>query len=200
MLLILDWFCIFSFRCLWILSSLRSLFYPLILGPLYLIIGPWTAGYFLDHSLGILFLWGLYVENTVLPSTIASVYALIYIIPYTYIFIGLLNLKIHLSTNGNSDRKCVYILNFMFLLYMIVQFFHSLGIYYSLGFLECLGVCGLVKIIYFYYCWTQVNVTLIKQSLTDEYTFPHYWCLISFRGSFKTASLSKVNNKDLCPT
>ena len=144
------------------------------MGPLYLVIGPWTAGYFLDHSLGILFLWGLYVENTVLPSTIASVYALIYIIPYIYIFIGLLNLKIDLCSNGNPSRKCVYIVNFMFLLFMIMQFVHSVGIYYLLGFLECLGVCGLVKMIYFYYCWTKVNVTIIKQLMTNEYTLPNY--------------------------
>ena len=134
----------------------------MILGPLYLIIGPWTAGYFLDQSFGVLFLWGLYVENTILPSTIASVYALIYIVPYAYIFIGLLVLKIDLCINGNCNRKCVYIIYLMFLIFIIMQCVHSVGIYNSLGFLESLGVCGLVRIVYFYYCWSQVNVTTIR--------------------------------------
>ena len=47
----------------WIISALDQLFYPLLIAPLYLLVGPWAFGYFLENSFGVLFAWGFYVNG-----------------------------------------------------------------------------------------------------------------------------------------
>jgi hypothetical protein len=115
----------------------------------------------LGDSLGVLFYWGLYIEQTIVPSTIASLYALFYMVPSIYIFLIYLSAvlgHLHENTNDvNFDRKLfVVISNIVFCIFMMFQMYHTVDVYYSYGFLESLGVCGLLRLFYFGFIWKQV--------------------------------------------
>lgn len=137
-------------KTIWIISSTNKLFYPLILGPIYLLMGPWAVGYFLTDSLGVLFFWGLYVEGVVLPANVASVYGLIYIAPYMYLLLVYLTCLVGCS----FECKCQKLYSFVFIvMLMSFQLWHFIDVYNSYGFLESLGVCGIFRLIYFFAIW-----------------------------------------------
>ena len=122
-----------------------------------------SLGDSLGYSLGVLFYWGLYIEQTLVPSTIASLYALFYIVPYIYIFVIYLAAvlgHLHDKTNtktANSDRKLfVVISNILFCIFMMFQIYHTIDFYYRNGLLESLGVCGFLRLFYFSFIWKQV--------------------------------------------
>ena len=115
----------------------------------------------LGDSLGVLFYWGLYIEQTLVPSTIASIYAFFYIVPYIYIFVIYLAAIVgHLHDKTNyvyCDRKLiVVILNILFCIFMMFQIYHTIDFYYRNGLLESLGVCGFLRLFYFSFIWKQV--------------------------------------------
>lgn len=62
-------------RRMWILSNIDSLFYPMVLYPLYISIGPWALAELLDGEYGIIFIWGIFVRNTYVPATFTYGYA-----------------------------------------------------------------------------------------------------------------------------
>ncbi len=150
-----------------IISTEDQLFYPVILGPIYLLIGPWALGFimedFLGDSLGVLFYWGLYIEQTLVPSTVASIYALFYILPYIYMFViylaavlGLLHDKTNTKT-ANCDRKLIVVIsNILYCIFLMFQLYLPIDVYYSYGLLESLGVCGLWRLFYFGFIWKGV--------------------------------------------
>ena len=126
-----------------------------------------SLGDSVGDSLGVLFYWGLYIEQTLVPSTIASIYAIFYIVPYIYIFVifsaAVLG-HLHDKTNdANCDRKLfVVISNIVFCIFMMFQMYHTIDVYYSYGLLESLGVCGLLRLFYFGFIWKQVYCILMS--------------------------------------
>lgn len=62
------------FRKFWILSSVDRIFWPLFLYPIYLSCGPWSIGHIIEDHIGIIFAWGIYVNNTFLPGSFTYVY------------------------------------------------------------------------------------------------------------------------------
>ena len=136
------------------MSANNSLFYALVLCPLYLLLGPWAVGYFLEDSLGILFFWGVYVEDRVLPAPVASIIALLILVPYIYTFIIFVVLFTGVKSPG---RKVAF---FFFTIFMSCQIFHTHQVYVRLGFLESLGVLGLTRIVYF--CFLFYNMMTMK--------------------------------------
>jgi hypothetical protein len=152
-----------------IISIEDQLFYPVILGPIYLLIGPWALGFFMEDSLGdslgkslgVLFYWGLFIEQTLVPSTIASIYALFYIVPYIYMFVIYLAAVLGHLRGRKNDVYCdrtlfVVISNIVFCIFMMFQMYHTIDVYYSYGLLESLGVCGLLRLFYFGFIGKQV--------------------------------------------
>jgi hypothetical protein len=146
---------------LWIMATIDSLFYSVILGPIYLLLGPWAVGYFLEESPGVLFFWGLYVEERLLPATMGSVVALITLAPYFYIII--LFVAFHSGNwrlRRNSEKRVSNCFVLFFVVFMSLQIYHCRQIWKKLGFYECLGVLGFVRI--FYFCFVFKNVRNLK--------------------------------------
>ena len=67
-----------------------ALFYAFVLSALYISMGPWALGYFLDESLGLLFPWGLWIDGHILPADVTHLYGLVFIFPYLYMLFGAL--------------------------------------------------------------------------------------------------------------
>ena len=137
----------------WIISANDSLFYPIvILGPVYILVGPWALGYFVKDSIGVLFFWGLYVEQRLLPATIAAVYVLFFLVPYIYIFIlyaAVISANPHMSQSLLSKIFVV--------VFLALQFYHTFQVYQKIGFLEIFGVLGIFRISYFTFTFWKVN-------------------------------------------
>jgi hypothetical protein len=154
-------FCISKLiRTMWVTASADKLFYPIIIGPIYLLIGPWALGYFLKDSLGVLFFWGLYVEGVVLPGNLASVYGLICIVPYLYLMLIYVTCVVGCSYECKFQK--LYSIIFI-VIFMCFQMWHCIDIYNSYGFLESLGVCGFLRLIYFFAVWRIANSVSLEQ-------------------------------------
>lgn len=76
-------------RKLWILSSIDRIFWPLIIYPIYLTVGPWSIGYIVENHIGAIFAWGIYVDGKFLPGSFTYAYGFIQLltfqIPLTFI-------------------------------------------------------------------------------------------------------------------
>jgi hypothetical protein len=130
------------------------LFYPVILGPLYLLLGPWAVGFFLKDSLGLLFFWGLYTDSQLLPATAAVAYALIHVVPFLCLFLLYTAVYSGKRHGSQSSRKTeTFAFNVLFWTFMSVQLVLAGQIYKQLGLLESLGVLGATKLAYFYFVW-----------------------------------------------
>lgn len=55
---------------LWVLSSVDRLFWPVLIYGLYLAVGPWSIGEVVDGHMGIVFLWGIFVNGNFLPGSL----------------------------------------------------------------------------------------------------------------------------------
>jgi hypothetical protein len=71
----------------WIVCAIDQLFFPMIIAPLYLLVGPWSFGFFLEDSIGVLFAWGFYLHGTLLHADTTSFYGFLFMAPYLYLFI-----------------------------------------------------------------------------------------------------------------
>lgn len=76
-------------RKLWVLSTIDRMFWPMVIYPIYLCIGPWSIGYVIEEHIGVIFAWGIYVRGTFLPGSFTYAYGFIQIImfqiPLTFI-------------------------------------------------------------------------------------------------------------------
>ncbi|XP_014291575.1 transmembrane protein 62 isoform X2 [Halyomorpha halys] len=61
-------------RRIWIISNINTLFYPIILYPIYITIGPWAVAEVLDGNYGIIFIWGIFVNGTLIPESFTYSY------------------------------------------------------------------------------------------------------------------------------
>jgi len=61
-------------KCFLALANHPSLYWPLVLAPLYLTIGPWFTGEVLSNTLGVVFVWGSFVRGTYLPTATTWLY------------------------------------------------------------------------------------------------------------------------------
>ncbi|KAJ4435764.1 hypothetical protein ANN_18383, partial [Periplaneta americana] len=61
-------------RKLWILSTVDRLFYPLVVYPLYLTVGPWSIGEVIEGHTGIIFAWGTIINGAYLPGSFTYAY------------------------------------------------------------------------------------------------------------------------------
>jgi len=60
-----------------LLASLDSMFYPLVLAPLYIAIGPWLVGEIIEGHTGVMFIWGTFVAGSYIPGSLSYLYAAI---------------------------------------------------------------------------------------------------------------------------
>lgn len=59
---------------MWILSTVDRLIFPIVGYCLYLTCGPWSFGEVIDGHLGIVFVWGIFVNGSFLPGTLTYFY------------------------------------------------------------------------------------------------------------------------------
>jgi hypothetical protein len=65
---------------LWVLSSVNRLFWPIIGYGIYLAIGPWSIGEVIDGHMGVIFVWGIYVNGAFLPGSLTYLYGFLQIL------------------------------------------------------------------------------------------------------------------------
>uniref|UniRef100_A0A2M3ZKX5 Putative transmembrane protein 62 n=1 Tax=Anopheles braziliensis TaxID=58242 RepID=A0A2M3ZKX5_9DIPT len=77
-------------RKMWILSTVDRLMFPLVGYCLYLACGPWSIGEIIDGHMGVVFVWGIFVNNAFLPGTLTYLYGFFQLmlcqLPLTIIF------------------------------------------------------------------------------------------------------------------
>ncbi|EAT47735.1 AAEL001191-PA [Aedes aegypti] len=61
-------------RKMWILSTVDRLVFPLIGYCLFVTCGPWSFGEVIDGHIGVVFVWGIFVNGTFLPGTLTYFY------------------------------------------------------------------------------------------------------------------------------
>ena len=128
-------------------------FFPLILAPLFIALGPWTLGYLLDDDLGLLFSWGLLIDGHILPADVTHLYGLFFMFPYIFMLILALGLK-RRQRPGENFAAFWLKTNWLFVLLMILQVFHCVEFYLCYGVLATVfGICGLGRIFFVYYLW-----------------------------------------------
>jgi hypothetical protein len=85
-------------RRLWLLSTIDRLFYPLVLFPLYLTVGPWFVGDVIDDHMGATFLWGTvvswrYVPPDALNFVFGFLQMVLYQVPLTLALAGVVRMR-----------------------------------------------------------------------------------------------------------
>lgn len=70
--------CLFLWiRKLWILSTVNKMFWPIVIYPIYLTIGPWSIGYIVEDHIGAIFAWGIVVHQAFLPGAFTYAYGFV---------------------------------------------------------------------------------------------------------------------------
>ncbi|XP_067009565.1 transmembrane protein 62 isoform X2 [Anabrus simplex] len=71
-------------RKLWVLSTVDRIFYPLVLYPLYLTVGPWSIGEVIEGYTGIIFAWGIIINGAYLPGSFTYAYGFLQMIAFQF--------------------------------------------------------------------------------------------------------------------
>lgn len=58
----------------WILSTVDRIFWPILGYCFYLSIGPWSIGEVIDDHIGVIFIWGIYIDGAYLPGSLTFLY------------------------------------------------------------------------------------------------------------------------------
>ncbi|CAG9823206.1 unnamed protein product [Phaedon cochleariae] len=75
--------CWFSWlRKMWILTTVDRLFWPVVLYPVYLAVGPWSIGHIVEEHVGAIFAWGIYVNGTFLPGAFTYCYGFVQFVTF----------------------------------------------------------------------------------------------------------------------
>ena len=123
-----------------------ALFYAFVLSALYISVGPWALGYFLDESLGLLFPWGLWIDGHILPADVTHLYGLVFIFPYLYMLFGALVIY------QKRSWRYKLISNVIFAIVFILQILHCIEFYLCYGVLATLiGTCGVGRLVFVIY-------------------------------------------------
>ncbi|XP_071056743.1 transmembrane protein 62-like isoform X2 [Onthophagus taurus] len=128
------------FRRLWILSSIDRIFYPLVLYPIYLCIGPWSVGYIIEDHIGFIFPWGIYINNKFLPGSFTYFYGFLqfvtFQIPITFILASGVNHRyknIVLNISKPTSCKKILALHLPFLILISIQIFMAYFFWLAYG-------------------------------------------------------------------
>jgi len=85
-----------------LISSISFFYYPLVLSPLYLTVGPWFIGEVLTNSIGVVFCWGTFVYGSYIPTATTWLYGTYHLIT------AHLPLLIALTINLNTRLSDAY--------------------------------------------------------------------------------------------
>ncbi|GLV40020.1 hypothetical protein CBL_10916 [Carabus blaptoides fortunei] len=115
-------------RKLWSLVTVDRIFYPLVLYPVYLCLGPWSAGYIIEEHFGVIFAWGIFVRGAYLPGSFTYAYGFLQLftfqIPFTFILANCIDHRICCQLDRTKKhRKWLRVVwfNMAFILVITVQ-------------------------------------------------------------------------------
>jgi len=154
-----------------LLASLDCMFYPLVLAPLYIAMGPWLIGEIVDGHYGVMFVWGTFVAGSYLPGSLSYLYAAIQLclanLP-TQICLALLVDRRRKRCFGNQAPetfRAFLISNIPFLLCFLQQIWSMFSFFAAYG--SVAAVLGPVK------TWTTILhfALWIKVSRLDQNSF-----------------------------
>ncbi|CAG9858616.1 unnamed protein product [Phyllotreta striolata] len=121
--------CCFSLlQKVWVMCTIDRMFWPIVLYPIYLAVGPWTIGYIVEDHLGSVFAWGILVNNAYLPGAFTYVYGFIQLItfqiPITFIVAKTVYfrfLEITVKTGKGLSLKNKIVFHFPFSVVFVMQ-------------------------------------------------------------------------------
>lgn len=58
----------------WMLATVDRIFFPSVIYPIYLTVGPWSIGYIIEDHLGAIFAWGIFIRGAYLPGSFTYAY------------------------------------------------------------------------------------------------------------------------------
>ncbi|GFN82924.1 transmembrane protein 62 [Plakobranchus ocellatus] len=68
---------------IWLVSRISSLYYLLVGSVLYLAFGPWFVAHLLSDHIGVVFVWGIVINNTFLPGGLTYFYGIFQVMVFT---------------------------------------------------------------------------------------------------------------------
>ncbi|GLH01779.1 Uncharacterized protein GBIM_07843 [Gryllus bimaculatus] len=150
-------------RKLWVLATVDRIFYPLVLYPLYLTIGPWSIGEIIEGHTGIIFAWGTIVNGSYLPGSFTYAYGFLQMcsfqFPLTLFLANCLDQRLTKSAHcprGSLSRRLCRHLPFavLVMLQMIFAYFFWLA-YGTMAFI--LGPLRTWSVLLALLLWQQAN-------------------------------------------
>ncbi|CAG7687484.1 unnamed protein product [Allacma fusca] len=94
-------------RKLWIIASVDKLFYPILLYPVYITVGPWFIGEVIEGHYGAVFAWGTLVQGKMLPGSFTYFYGFIQLLLFHIPFTLLLSHCIDCSRESKREDHVV---------------------------------------------------------------------------------------------
>lgn len=160
-------------RKLWLLSTIDFIFYPIVIYPFYLAIGPWIAGEIIEDKFGVIYAWGIFVGQKFIPTSLAYFYGFLQLLtfhlPLVFILAHTVDRRyqwLH-KIHQEKPKKLLFIWrNLLFIILMIIQIYFIIILWLAYGTVATL-LCPLLTwstimaIILWYYAH-QVSISCIK--------------------------------------
>lgn len=125
-------------RSFWILATIDKIFYPLVIYPLYLSVGPWTVGEIIDGYIGVVFAWGVLINKTYLPGSFTYAYGFMQLctfqIPLTIVLAKAVDRRFRHFQTYRSTSKLEFVFHHVpFVIIVIVQMICAYFFWLSYG-------------------------------------------------------------------
>lgn len=127
-------------RKMWILSTVDRLVFPIIGYCLYLTCGPWSFGEVIDGHVGIVFVWGIFVNGSFLPGTLTYFYGFFQLMFCQFPLIVIYANNVHKRLNrgpSSAEKKLNFLAstwqNLPFILIMMVELLLALIFWNAYG-------------------------------------------------------------------
>ncbi|KAK9508223.1 hypothetical protein O3M35_007931 [Rhynocoris fuscipes] len=95
-------------RCLWILANIDRFFIPIVLYPLYIAAGPWAIGELIEGHIGVIFIWGIFINGTYIPGSFTYGYGFVQLLffqgPLVVFTACALDRRLNKSTNESNEN------------------------------------------------------------------------------------------------
>lgn len=117
-----SYYCRDTIQKLWILSSLDRIFMPIIIYCVYIAIGPWSFGDVIDNFWSVVFVWGIFVNNSYIPGTLTYLYGFFQLMFCTFplIFVYANSIRNRYLTIHGEKRKTNIIKYFKYLPFIVI--------------------------------------------------------------------------------
>ncbi|GIY01062.1 transmembrane protein 62 [Caerostris darwini] len=123
-----------------LLASVDKLFWTVVIGALYVGVGPWFVGYIIDDHIGVCFVWGIFLAGTFLPGGLTyfagTLYLLTFYIPFILCLSNCLYLQYKSVRDGQPKPCSLYSFacrHFLMLFFILWQSLWAVVYFFSYG-------------------------------------------------------------------